>query len=226
MAKKTKTKRFQFQLGWPGLIFTFGLLICLFLWMFVLGFYFGQKMMGSRIASMESPVSQKALSEKKIEPPPVYEEVKPPPLVKELAPEKTPKETLPEQEEETKPEEKTAKVETSPLATKPAPKKQLTKTATKKERPQDSKKPKQPETFYAVQVASLRSEKDAEKYARYLRDRGYDALVKRVTLPQKGTWYRVYVGRFKSLAEARAFGEKLKAREKLKAFYIQKITVP
>ncbi|AEH44686.1 Sporulation domain-containing protein [Thermodesulfatator indicus DSM 15286] len=221
MAKKTpKKKRFQFQLGWPGLIFSFGLLICLFLWMFVLGFYFGQKMVSTKVHSLGSPVSQKALSSKKnIEPPPVFEEVKPPPLVKEPTsqaqnavtqkPEKVEPATpvLPESEKATK--QPKALQESSKVA-----------------RPQKVVPPKKekPKSFYAVQVASLRSQADAEKYASYLRDRGYEVTIKKVTLPQKGTWYRVYVGRFATLAEAKAFGEQIKAREKLKSFYVQRIS--
>ncbi|OAG28736.1 SPOR domain-containing protein [Thermodesulfatator autotrophicus] len=221
MAKKTaKKKRFQFQLGWPGLIFSFGLLICLLVWMFVLGFYFGQKVVSTKVHSLGAPVSEKALSHKKIEPPPVFEEVKPPPLVKEPSPE-SPK-PVPRMPEKTEPEKA---ITATPAIPKPATKESSAKTKVSPKKQETVKPPKQkPKTFYAVQVASLRSRADAEKFASYLRDKGYNVTIKKVTLPQKGTWYRVYVGRFASLQEAKVFGEKIKAKEKLKSYYIQKIS--
>ncbi len=217
MAKKKK--RFQFQLGLPGLIFSIGLLICLFLWMFILGFYFGQRMMASRVEKMASPVSKEALGEKKPgpkEPPPVFEEVKPPPLVGEK-----PAETAPEKPalEEQKPQV----AETKPPREEAPPAKPAAKAERPKTKPVPKAKPAPPKTFYSVQVASLRSQKEAQRYVNYLRDRGYEAFYRQVVLPQKGTWYRVYVGRFKTLAEARRFGEELKKREKIKSFYVQKL---
>ncbi len=208
MATKKK-KPFQIALGWPGLIFTVGLLLCLFLWMFVLGFYFGQKVVGNRVKKLSSPVSKGALTaKKKAPPPPVFEEVKPPPLVAEKKPSsptspKTKEVHEPQTSQKTRPPSKAS-------SAKPAPSKASPKTA-------------KPKRFYTVQVASMRSPTEAQKFVKYLRDKGYEAFYRKVTLPQKGTWYRVYVGRFKSLSEARAFGEKLKKREKFKAFYIQRL---
>ncbi len=225
MANKKK-KRFQFQLGWPGMIFSIGLLICLFLWMFVLGFYFGQRVVGERVKKLSSPISEKALtSEGKEPPPPVFEEVTPPPLAEEK---------LASARGE-KPLSEAKKGKTAPPSPKPVLPPREEKTAAQREekatpRPIKSQekfkkttKAKSPQKFYAVQVASLRSASEAQKYVNYLRDKGYEAFFRQVTLPQKGTWYRVYVGRFKSISEARAFGEKLKKKEKLKAFYIQKL---
>jgi cell division septation protein DedD len=217
---KNKKKRFQFQLGVPGLIFSLGLLICLFLWMFVLGFYFGQKMMSSRIEKLESPVSKEALTKKKTlpPPPPVFEEVKPPPLVGEKIEKQAPLKAeppakpalvakpAPESKEKETPKARVAKTRVAKVQAKPQT---------------EAKKLAGP--FYSVQIASLRSVQEAQKYVRYLRERGYESFMRKVTLPQKGTWYRVYVGRFKSLTEARRFGEELKKREKIKSFYIQKL---
>ncbi len=201
-----KKKRFQFQLGWPGLIFSLGLLICLFLWMFVLGFYFGQRVAGKRVQKISSPVSEKALSRPAQEPTPVFEEVAPPPLAEKSLVAKKEIETSPPQprKNEVPKEEKSSK----------SLPKSLSRSSTKP--------PIQ--NFYAVQIASLRSVSEAQKYVKYLRERGYEAFYRKVVLPQKGTWYRVYVGQFKSISEAREFGEKLKKKEKLKAFYIQKLS--
>lgn len=217
MAKK---KRFRLELGWPGLIFSLGLLICLFLWVFVLGFYFGQKVVGSRVKKMASPASKEALTAKKEKvspPPPVFEEVKPPPLVGEPQ-EKvaTPKpEPMAPKRPQTAPER--------PKTAKPAEPARPKKGETARPKITPKKSPKK-QVFYTVQVASLRSAQEAEKFVRYLREKGYEAFVRRVTLPQKGTWYRVYVGRFPTISQARSFGEKLKQKEKFKAFYIQRLS--
>ena len=211
MAAKKK-KRFRIELGWPGLIFTVGLLLCLFLWMFVLGFYFGQKVVGNRVKKLSSPVSKKALTAKKASPPPVFEEVKPPPLVAEKKP-TSPEPLKTKEAHEPQPPQKEAistKLPPKSSSAKPAPSKATTKTV-------------KPKRFYTVQVASMRSPTEAQKFVKYLREKGYEAFYRKVILPQKGTWYRVYVGRFKSLSEARAFGEKLKKKEKFKAFYIQRL---
>ncbi len=230
MAKK---KRFQFQLGLPGLIFSLGLLVCLFLWMFILGFYFGQRMMASRVEKMASPVSKEALEEKKagLKPPPVFEEVKPPPLVGEKPLNESREEALPGLTQKKIPVTSKAAVPSpkeSVSEAKPAAKeagKEVKEVARSKAAspPQKSVKAPPAKPFYSVQVASLRSEKEAQRYVNYLRERGYKAFYRRVTLPQKGTWFRVYVGRFRTLAEARRFGEELKRREKLKSFYVQKL---
>jgi len=80
---KKKSKRFQFELGIPGLIFVTGLLICLFLWMFVLGFWLGQKMVASKAKEAASPVAQKALKEAHQSPSLVAEEIKTPKVIPE-----------------------------------------------------------------------------------------------------------------------------------------------
>ena len=215
MANKKK-KRFQFQLGWPGLIFSLGLLICLFLWMFVLGFYFGQRVVGNRVQKLSSPVSEKALSSKKA-PPPVFEEVTPPPLAE--------KKFTPQAPKEEPPFLPVSRPSLQPQTPSPKPKKEkVAKTSRKTSPPKaSSREKKRPEAFYSVQIASLRSVEEARKYVKYLQDKGYEAFFRKVVLPQKGTWYRIYVGRFKTISEARTFGEQLKKKEKLKAFYIQKL---
>jgi hypothetical protein len=40
--KKAPAKRFQFQLGWGGLVSVVVVSLCLFLWMFLLGIWAGQ----------------------------------------------------------------------------------------------------------------------------------------------------------------------------------------
>ncbi len=236
MAKtKKKSKRFQFELGIPGLIFVTGLLVCLFLWMFILGFWLGQKMVTSKAQKAGSPVAQKTLQEKKVSPPLVTEEVKPPAVepekdslaLKAPGAETTRSKPLPPVAPPKKAPEKApspgpVQIQTTQAKGPAVPrqKAQSIKISPKKIK---IKKQAPPKKFYTLQVASFRSPKEAQKYARFLSSRGYEALVRKVNLPKKGLWYRVYVGRFKSLAEAKAFGQELARKEKIKNFYITRI---
>ncbi len=186
-------KRFRIELGFLGLTFVFLLLVCLFLWMFILGVWFGQRMMGKG----PSPVAEKALKEKVPEELPA-EEVSPPPgLLSSGKPlqEKSSPPPLPEK---------------APEAGAPLP-------APPKKPPESKAAP-----YYTLQVASFRDQGEAERYARLFRERGYTARVVRVELPGKGTWYRVYVGRFGSKAEAEEAYRQLKARKLVGKAYIKK----
>jgi cell division protein FtsN len=64
---------------------------------------------------------------------------------------------------------------------------------------------------YCFQVSSFRYRSQAEKEAMQLRDKGANAFVVEANLPElDGTWYRVRVGYFDSLAEARERKEEFK----------------
>lgn len=68
---------------------------------------------------------------------------------------------------------------------------------------------------FTVQVASYRSEKDADDTASRLRKKGYDSFVVPVHIPRKGRWYRVRVGVFPTKSEASSFAAGLKMKEHL-----------
>ncbi|QJA06664.1 hypothetical protein FVE67_07590 [Thermosulfurimonas marina] len=201
-------KRFRFELGFLGMVFVFLLLVCLFFWMFVLGVWFGQRLVGKGA----SPVAEKTLKEKVPEEVPA-EEVSPPPVAlpgnltasPQAAPPEAPKEVTPQK---VPPEE--ARV-VSP------PKSSASSEKTKKPVPQ-------PREYYVLQVASFRDRAEAERYARAFRDRGYAAEVVTVNLPGKGTWHRIYVGRFETQAEAEKAYRELKARKLVKTAYIKKVS--
>lgn len=62
---------------------------------------------------------------------------------------------------------------------------------------------------YNVQVSSWRNRLKAEQEVKRLRNEGYDAFVLIANLPEKGgIWYRVRIGSFKSLDEAKDFSSK------------------
>lgn len=67
---------------------------------------------------------------------------------------------------------------------------------------------------WTVQVNAFPRERDADRLAKRLKDRGYDAYVV-VTEIRGKTWYRVRVGHFGTRAEAKALQEDLKAKENL-----------
>lgn len=58
---------------------------------------------------------------------------------------------------------------------------------------------------YVVQVASFRSNSIALNEAGKYKNKGFNAFVEQIELPQKGLWYRVRVGNFLSLDEAKNF---------------------
>ncbi len=65
--------------------------------------------------------------------------------------------------------------------------------------------------YYSVQVASHKKLPNAEKAIRQLQEKGYDAFYKKVDIPDKGEWYRIYVGRFDNRKKALSFSKKMKA---------------
>lgn len=72
---------------------------------------------------------------------------------------------------------------------------------------------------YTVQLEASPSLETAQEKARKFRESGIEAYIVRGEVPGKGTFYRVRVGIFDSLAEAKKFGMELKARGKIADFY-------
>lgn len=85
------------------------------------------------------------------------------------------------------------------------------KPITKKEETVAAKK----EGKMTIQVVSLRDSSSAEKLTHRLRKKGYDAYRAIAKIPKKGTWYRVYVGHFKSSHDAQKMLARLRVEEKL-----------
>jgi cell division septation protein DedD len=189
------------------MVFVFFLLVCLFLWMFVLGVWFGERLVGKR----PSPVAEKTLKEKIPEEVPA-EEVTPPPVA-------LPGNLTASREAPSPVPERAAPVKEAPPEVKPPSPSPKAAPAEKK-----TAGPAPPGTYYVLQVASFRDRAEAERYARAFRDRGYAAEVVSVNLPGKGTWHRVYVGRFKSRTEAEKAYRELKARKLIKTAYIKKVS--
>lgn len=66
------------------------------------------------------------------------------------------------------------------------------------------------EKKFTIQVASFQDKARAEIVANGLKQKGYQPVVSFKELPDKGTWYRVFVGDFDTEEEAKSLLEKLK----------------
>jgi hypothetical protein len=57
--------------------------------------------------------------------------------------------------------------------------------------------------YYYIHISSFRSVRNADKDAERLYQKGYDTVVSHERVADKGFWYRVYIGPFTSLREAK-----------------------
>jgi cell division septation protein DedD len=71
---------------------------------------------------------------------------------------------------------------------------------------------------FTVNVGSFKERVKAERLMNELKDKGYKAFVAEAPIPQKGTWYRVSVGRFPSRKEAQTFAREVKEKEGIDYF--------
>lgn len=67
--------------------------------------------------------------------------------------------------------------------------------------------------FYSVHISSFKTMAEAESDMKGWQNLGYKPFIRLTTVPLKGNWYRVYIGRFPNWITAMKFAEKLKQRE-------------
>lgn len=65
--------------------------------------------------------------------------------------------------------------------------------------------------LFTVQLGSHRTLKEAEDFALGFKARGYDPIISEYNSKDKGTWFRVSLGAFKTLAEAKTYVGKEKS---------------
>ena len=70
-----------------------------------------------------------------------------------------------------------------------------------------------PSGNYTVQIGSFQDQKQANSLAGSLKAKGYPAFVKPMATPNNKYWYRVRVGTFRNVEDAKAYGDSLKAAE-------------
>jgi len=71
-----------------------------------------------------------------------------------------------------------------------------------------------------LQIASYKDPARAEKEARRWQAKGFKTRVKRVNLGAKGIWYRLYIGAYSTVDEAKKAAARLAAREGLTSVYV------
>ena len=76
------------------------------------------------------------------------------------------------------------------------------------------------EGAYQLQVSSFQSESEGQKFASELRARGHKSYVYRAEVPGRGTWYRVRIGPFASLSEAKSYRSKFEEKERMTPFLV------
>lgn len=70
------------------------------------------------------------------------------------------------------------------------------------------------EKKFTIQVASFQDKSRAEIVLNDLKQKGYQPVISPKELPEKGTWYRVFVGDFDTEEEAKSLLDKLKEEYK------------
>ncbi len=73
-------------------------------------------------------------------------------------------------------------------------------------------------TYYTIHGASYQKPENALNHVNSLKTLGYEAAYKKVTIPGKGVWYRVYIGKYADKDEARKIARKLEASRAVDAF--------
>ncbi len=114
-------------------------------------------------------------------------------------------------------------VEKKPAVKKPATKKSDIKKAEKpakaapvaapQKEPAPVKKVAEPESYYSVHAGSYRKQYVAEREVARLNKMGFPAYVSSTNLSNKGTWYRVKIGKYETRAEAERVRADLKRRD-------------
>lgn len=69
-----------------------------------------------------------------------------------------------------------------------------------------------------LQVASYRSEQEAEIFAEALRARGHAAFVLQAEIPDRGTYFRVRIGPFETVGEAESYRATFEQEERMNTY--------
>ncbi|MBW1965032.1 MAG: SPOR domain-containing protein [Deltaproteobacteria bacterium] len=194
---RKKSRKIQFQISWGGLVALAISTVCVFLWVFILGFWVGQKLVGRSLdESLQTQVVARTVPE--------AEEATP------LIPEKITRVTPLDTKEKEQPEPRKKLV-----------KKKVRGTDDIKKPGHQIKKTKKKGSYFALQIASYRERERANKEAGRWRDKGYRAKVRRIELgPEKVIWYRVHLGEYGSVEEATNFAKNLAQKHNLRSYVV------
>lgn len=78
----------------------------------------------------------------------------------------------------------------------------------------------------ALQTGSYQDEGEATKQIARLKDLGFKARKITITIPNKGRWYRIQIGRFESRETAIRLGQQLQLQKVVTAFIVTEYAVP
>ncbi len=246
--KKSKPKPIQFQIGWPGLIAIVISSVCVLLWTFVLGFWMGQKVFtGNGTSKVKTTViSPKTSGTESV----VQQAEKPEDLLygNETGLFEQ-NEAIQDIKEKLKQEESPGHTQTIPTETITEPAMALKrekggtaleekkgKTIKKENKGEKiSKKPKAGlkvekissqkreglKHFFSLQIASYKDSSKARKERARWEKKGYYVQVKRADLGRRGIWYRVLLGRYKDLGEAKKAASRLASKEGIRSYVVK-----
>jgi DedD protein len=74
---------------------------------------------------------------------------------------------------------------------------------------------------YVLQVASFRTEGEAQAFSNSLRQRGHHAYIEAAQIPGRGTWQRVRIGPFKHGHEANKYRAEFETKEHIVPFVVE-----
>jgi cell division septation protein DedD len=87
-------------------------------------------------------------------------------------------------------------------------------------KPEPKKNATEETVLFSIQVGAFRSSQEATTQMDKWRTKGYSTFMTVGDVPNKGTWYRVRIGRFTDLKEANGFLKRFKEKERIEALVV------
>jgi len=89
--------------------------------------------------------------------------------------------------------------------------------------PEDSVAEEAEQPYFSLHIGSFRNLQNASTEVERLKSSELDGFWKKVAIPGKGEWFRVYVGRHKTRDEALVSGKGLKAKGIIEDFFVHEL---
>lgn len=167
-----------------------------------------------KAAPEPTPAPAPKVAAKPAEPKPAPAEQKPAQVEQVVAKAPAPK-PEPAKAEPSKPE--SGKVEPAPVPTRTTGSASLQEAIARATQPQQPTETEKGGAF-TLQLSAFQSKADADRFSSRLRDRGYAPYIVVAEVPNKGTWYRVRMGRFPTREAAARYLNDFKRETQLEAF--------
>jgi DedD protein len=78
------------------------------------------------------------------------------------------------------------------------------------------------DSVFTLQVASFDTREEAQDFTSDIRSRGHPVFMVRTSTPERGTWYRVRVGPFRTRRDAMQYQTRFERQERLPTFLVQR----